>query len=48
MPASKFHLGVDLNGQRGQNGATPSVATDLATKGYVDSVSQGIGDLKAH
>lgn len=44
--ASKFHLGIDLNGQRAQNAGAPSTSTDLTTKAYVDSAVQGLGDLK--
>src|SRR5262252_9044900 len=29
--------GVDLNGQKGVNGATPTATTDVAIKSYVDS-----------
>lgn len=34
--------GADFNGQRGQNAADPSSATDLATKQYVDSKLLGL------
>lgn len=44
--AAKFHLGIDLNGQRGVNAADPTGATDLATKQYADNLLRGINDMK--
>lgn len=38
----KMLSGIDLNGQRGQNAADPSVANDLATKAYVDNIAAGL------
>lgn len=40
--AKKMYTGVDLNGQRGQNFADPSVANDAATKAYVDNMAAGL------
>jgi hypothetical protein len=33
---------INLGGYRAENGTTPTVASDLATKGYVDGVAQGL------
>lgn len=37
-----FLTGVDLSGQRAQNAADPSSASDLATKSYVDNLLNGL------
>lgn len=41
MP-SIMKTGIDLNGQRAQNAADPSTATDLTTKQYVDNKIDGL------
>ncbi|MFH9731871.1 hypothetical protein [Streptomyces sp. NPDC017260] len=37
---------LNVNGQRVSNGATPTAATDLATKAYVDQARAGIAGVK--
>ncbi|WP_369042237.1 hypothetical protein [Streptomyces sp. Midd1] len=37
---------LNVNGQRVTNGATPTAASDLATKGYVDNARAGIAGVK--
>lgn len=37
---------LNVNGQRITNGATPTAANDLATKGYVDNARAGIAGVK--
>lgn len=37
-----FTQAVNFGGQRATNAGTPTAATDLATKGYVDSTTQGL------
>lgn len=40
--AKKFYTGIDLQNQRALQMASPSVATDGANKGYVDSLVNGL------
>jgi len=41
----KLQSHLNLNGLRATNGAAPSLSTDYATKGYVDSTAGGVGTV---
>lgn len=40
--ATKFKLGIDLQGQQAKNAADPSANTDLVTKQYADALVRGL------
>src|SRR6185436_2625277 len=41
----KLQSDLNLGGFRATNGAAPSISTDYATKGYVDSTAGGVGTV---